>query len=143
MKLISKFALLITILAILYLLISGNLLSSSPLVIAAQLLAVALGIWARRSFQAGQFSIHAEPEKGTLISTGPYQYIRHPMYAFALLLIWSGILGHLSTVNVVIGLIVTVVASIRMVTEEQFLQERYPDYAEYARKTKRIIPFII
>jgi protein-S-isoprenylcysteine O-methyltransferase Ste14 len=65
------------------------------------------------------------------------------MYAFALLLIWSGILGHLSTVNVVIGLIVTVVASIRMVTEEQFLQERYPDYAEYARKTKRIIPFII
>ncbi|MDP1624306.1 MAG: isoprenylcysteine carboxylmethyltransferase family protein [bacterium] len=143
MKLISKFALLIINLAFLYLLISGNLFSSSPFVIAGQLLAVALGIWGRRSFQAGQFSIHAEPAEGTLLSTGPYQFIRHPMYAFALLLIWSSILGHLSIINVVIGLIVTGVIAVRIVTEEQFLQARYPDYAEYSRKTKRIIPFII
>jgi protein-S-isoprenylcysteine O-methyltransferase Ste14 len=142
MKLISKFALLIVILAVLYLLISGNLFSSSPFVIAGQLLAVALGIWARRSFQAGQFSIHAEPVEGTLLTTGPYQFIRHPMYAFALLLIWASILGHLSIINIVIGLIVTGVSVIRMLTEEQFLQARYPDYAEYSRKTKRVIPFI-
>ncbi len=53
MKLISKFALLILIIAVLYLLISGNLLSRSPLIIAGQLLAIALSIWARRSFQGG------------------------------------------------------------------------------------------
>jgi protein-S-isoprenylcysteine O-methyltransferase Ste14 len=143
MKLISKFALLITILAILYFLISGNLFSPSPFVIAGQLLAVALSIWARRSFQAGQFSINAEPAEGTLLLTGPYQVIRHPMYTSAMLLVWSSILGHLSIINVVIGLIVTGVIAVRIVTEEQFLQARYPDYAEYSRKTKRIIPFII
>jgi len=144
MKLISKSALLVTILAILYLMISGNLFTRSPFVIAGQLFAVALSVWARRSFQAGQFSIHAEPSEGSLLLfSGPYRVIRHPMYAAALLLIWTGILGHLSISNVVIGLIVLGVIVIRIMTEEQFLQARYPDFAEYSRKTKRIIPFII
>jgi|WetSurMetagenome_2_1015567.scaffolds.fasta_scaffold966387_2 protein-S-isoprenylcysteine O-methyltransferase Ste14 len=143
MKLISKSALLITILAILCLLISGHLFIRSPFVIAGQLLAVALSIWARRSFQAGQFSIHAKPAGETLLSSGPYRFLRHPMYAAALLLIWSSVLGHLSIINIVIGLIVTSTVAIRIMTEEQFLQARYPDYVEYSRKTKRVIPFLI
>lgn len=143
MKLISKFALLILIIAILSLLISGNLFSRSPFIIAGQLLAVALGIWARRSFQGEQFTIHAEPVAGPLLLTGPYRFIRHPMYTFALLFVWVSILGHLSLVTVVVGLIVTSAIAIRIVTEEQFLRAHYPDYTEYSRKTKRIIPFII
>jgi len=143
MKLISRFALLILIIVILYLLISGNLLSRSPFIIAGQLLAIALGIWARQSFQGRQFSIHAEPVEGPLLLTGPYHFIRHPMYTFALLFVWISILGHLSLITIVIGLIVTGVITIRIVTEEQFLCERYPDYAEYKLKTRRIIPFII
>ena len=143
MKLISKFALLILIMAILYLLISGNLLSRSPFIIAGQLLALGLGIWARQSFQAGQFTIHAEPVAGPLLLTGPYHFIRHPMYTFALLFVWTSILGHLSLVTVVVGLLVTSAIAIRIVTEEQFLRARFPDYVEYSGQTKRIIPFII
>jgi len=143
MKLISKFALLILIIAILSLLVSGNLLSPSPFVIAGQLLAIALSIWARRSFQSGQFSIHAEPGEGSLVSTGPYQFIRHPMYTAALLFVWSSILGRLSLITAVIGLIVTGAIAVRIVTEERLLRTRYPDYVEYSRKTKLIIPFII
>ena len=143
MKLISKLALLIVIVVILYLLISGNLLSLSPFVIAAQVLAVALSIWARQSFQADQFSIHAEPKEGQLLLRGPYRFIRHPMYAAVLLLIWSGILGHFSPVNLAIGVGVTCVVAIRIVTEEQYLSTRYPSYPEYAHKTKRLIPLII
>lgn len=63
--------------------------------------------------------------------------------AILLLLVWSSILGHISLLHVVIGLIVTVEIAIRVVTEEQLLRTRYPDYAEYSRKTRRIIPFII
>jgi protein-S-isoprenylcysteine O-methyltransferase Ste14 len=143
MKRISKIALLILVMAILYLLISGNLLSPSPFIIAGQLLAIALGIWARRSFLGGRFSIHAEPVERPMLSVGPYRFIRHPMYTAALLLVWSSILGHISLLNVVIGLIVTVNIAFRIVTEEQLLRTRYSDYAEYSRKTRRIIPFII
>jgi protein-S-isoprenylcysteine O-methyltransferase Ste14 len=143
MKLISKFALLILIVAVVYLLISGNLLSRSPLIIAGQLLAVALGIWARQSFKGRQFTIHAEPVEGSLLVTGPYHFIRHPMYTFALFFVWMSILGHLSLITVAVGLIVTGAIAIRIVTEEEFLRARYPDYTEYSRRTKRIIPFII
>jgi protein-S-isoprenylcysteine O-methyltransferase Ste14 len=143
MKTISKFALLVLVVAILYLLISGNLLSLSPLVIAVQVLAIALSIWARRSFQSGQFSIHAEPLDGSLLSTGPYRFVRHPMYTAALLLVWSSVLGHLSAITLVVGLIVTGVSAVRIVTEEQFLRTRFSGYTEYARKTKRVIPLLV
>ena len=143
MKRIANFALPILILAILYLMITGNFFSSSPFVIAAQVLAVALMIWARRSFQSGQFSTNAEPKEGTLMSNGPYRFIRHPMYAASLLLSWSSILGHLSTITMIIGLIITLNIANRIGVEEQYLREHFPDYTEYARKTKRILPYLI
>ena len=143
MKLISKFALLIVIIAIIFLLISGNLLSTSPLIITIQILAIALSIWARRSFLKGQFSIHAEPNEGPLLLTGPYRLIRHPMYTFSLIIVWSSMLGHWSIITIIVSLLVTCVIIIRIVTEEQYLRARYPDYIEYSSKTKRIIPFII
>ena len=142
-KIISKVALLVLAVAILYLLLSGNFFSLSPFVIAGQLLAVALSAWARRSFQSGQFSIHAEPTKGVMLRTGPYQVIRHPMYAAALLLIWSSVFGHVSLVTVIIGFIVTCVIAVRIVTEDQSLLIHFPEYAEYSRTTKRVIPFLI
>lgn len=143
MKRIANFALPILILAILFLLITRNLFSPSPFVIAAQVLAIVLMIWARRSFTAGQFSINAEPKEGSLMSNGPYRFIRHPMYAAALLLIWSSVLGHLYTLTVIIGLIITCVIVLRIEVEEQYLRKYFPDYTEYARTTKRIVPFII
>jgi len=142
-SLVSKYGLHILLVGILILLISGNLLSPLPLVIIAQLLAVALAGWARRSFQAGQFSIAPEPAAGPMIANGPYQYIRHPMYAAALLLVWASILGHFSFITVLIGLIVTGMIAVRIVSEERFLTAQFPAYADHARKTKRVIPFVI
>ena len=143
MNLITKLALPTTIGALLFLLISGNLLSSSPFVIVAQVAAVALSVWARRLFQRGQFSIHSEPKEGPLMSSGPYRFIRHPMYAAALLLLWSSILGHVSITTVMIGLVVTSVIAARIVAEERFLRARFPEYTTYSRTTKRIIPLVL
>ena len=143
MKYISKFALLILIIGILILLLSGNLLSKSQFIIAGQLIAITIGIWARRSFQTGQFNINAEPREGKLLITGPYRYIRHPMYAAALLLIWSSIIGHLHPLSIVVGLIITFVIAVRIKNEDIVLRGHFIKYAEYARTTKRIIPFVI
>ncbi len=143
MKVISRFAPLIVVVALVYLLLSDNLLSLSPFVIAVQLGAIALSIWARSVFQPDQFSIHAEAKKGQLLAKGPYKYIRHPMYTSALLLIWSGILSHLSPINIAIGVIVTGVVAVRIIVEEQSLSACYPEYAGYALSTKRIIPMLI
>lgn len=143
MMIIAKFALPAVVLSILFLLITGNFFSPSPFVIAGQIGAVALSLWARRSFSAGQFSIHAEPGEGALLSSGPYKTIRHPMYAASLLLIWSSILGHPSTITLAIGIIVTGIVSVRVVVEERLLSQRFPNYAEYSARTKRIIPYLV
>ena len=137
---ISKLGSLVMLAGVLLLLVRGDLFSSSPLVIIAQVGALALAIWARRTFAIGQFSTHPQPAAGPMINAGPYKYIRHPMYAAALLLLWSGILSHLSLVNFLIGLVVTFTTAVRIVNEERLLTEHFPDYAQYAGKTKRLVP---
>ena len=142
MNQISRFFFPIFVLTMLYLLISGNLLSPSPVVIAVQVLALALGIWARRTFQAGQFSTGAETKEGQLLKAGPYKFIRHPIYTTVLTLVWSSVIGHPSLTTLIVSLVMTVVTVMRIATEEQFLREHYQGYADYSRATKRIIPFV-
>ncbi|MBZ5658864.1 MAG: isoprenylcysteine carboxylmethyltransferase family protein [Acidobacteriia bacterium] len=140
---ISRYALLFVIGAFVLLAATGNLFSSSVVVIAAQLLAVSIAIWARRSFPTKTFRVDATPSAETVIRRGPYRLIRHPMYSAALLFIWAAVLAHLSTWTAAIGAFVTIIAALRIVFEERFLRDRYPDYAGYAQVTKAIVPYLI
>lgn len=142
-KIISQFAVIAPLLALAALLLQQSLFSRLPLVIAAQAVAVGLAIWARRSFATGQFRVSAEPASGGLIKIGPFQVIRHPMYTAALLFVWAAILGHWSTANAFIGVALVLVVVIRIPIDERLIQARYPEYAEYARATKRVIPFLL
>ena len=55
---------------------------------------MALLVWARVSFSQGQFRVVPAPAGGPMLIRGPYRFLRHPMYAGALLLLWSSVLGH-------------------------------------------------
>ena len=142
MKTISALALPITLLIGLYLLVSGDLFSPNAWLV-VQLLALGLLPWARLSFQPRQFNIHAEPKESLLISSGPYKYIRHPMYIAVLAVLWVGILNHYSLLNLGLGIVVSFVVGARIMVEEQLLTKSIPGYAEYARQTKLIIPYVL
>jgi protein-S-isoprenylcysteine O-methyltransferase Ste14 len=139
---ILRFALIIVILTILALIVQGDLLSATPLVIAGQIAGILLILASRAAFKKQQFNVTAEPGSGSLIRRGPYRFLRHPMYAGALLFIWASILGHWSLLNGAIGMIVLIVSLWRISLEEQLLRTHYADYTSYAEQTKRIIPFI-
>lgn len=124
------------------LLANRGLLSPHPVVILAQLAAVGLMIWARRTFGRRSFHLAANPTEGGLVTSGPYRYVRHPIYTSVLVLTWAGIGGNLSILNATFGAVTVGGAFIRILCEEHLVRIRYPEYSVYASKTKRMIPFV-
>ena len=143
LKVLSRIALPVVGLGILALVLMRSLASTSPVVIACQVAALALGVWARASFPSGSFGVTAVPVGTAMLRRGPYRFIRHPMYAAALLLIWASVLGHWSPATATVGVVVTVAAACRILDEERLLRARFPDYAEYARSTRALVPFLL
>lgn len=141
-RLVEKYALGVVIAVLLILLIDGDLFTLNPYVIAGQLLGLALTLTSRAMFRKQQFRAVAEPGSGPLVQRGPYKVIRHPVYTGVVILIWATILGHPDPLNLVLLVIVTANVVIRITFEEQLLRQKYPEFAEYARHTKRMIPFI-
>ena len=138
----SVLPLLFVVAAIVALAVTGNLFSSSPFVIVGQVMAVGLNVWARRSFQEGTFRVSAAPAGRSIIRQGPYRVIRHPMYSAALLFIWAAVVSHVSGFTLAVGIAATVVVVVRVIAEERLLRAQYPDYGEYARSTKALVPYL-
>ena len=82
-------------------------------------------------------------EGQTVVSTGLYAYIKHPMYAGVLPLL-AGIPLALGSWWGVCGLVIIVPGIIwRLLDEEKFLRKNLPGYTEYTNKVKyRLIPFV-
>jgi len=92
------------------------------------------------SFAASNISV-APGQK--VVSSGPYAYVRHPMYAGAIWL-FVGIplaLGSWWTIALIIPL--SPVLLWRLLDEEKFLTRNLPGYEEYKNKVRyRLIPFV-
>jgi len=88
--------------------------------------------------------VRVQEDRGqTVISTGPYHYIRHPMYS-AILVFFSGtsvMLG--SWYGLLFGVLFMIVLARRAVLEERTLQNKLPGYTSYMAQVKyRFIPYI-
>jgi protein-S-isoprenylcysteine O-methyltransferase Ste14 len=82
---------------------TGNLLSSSPWVIAVQAGALLLFLWARLTFGWRSYHVAANPTAGGLVTSGPYRYIRHPIYTGISVLSGAGVVAHWSWVSGLLG----------------------------------------
>lgn len=119
------------------------LFSPLPFVIALQMIAVALMIWARVSFGRRSFNFTAAPRTEKLVTNGAYKFIRHPIYAAVWLFSWSGVAAHISVSNVIFAVTVLVALIIRIGCEEFCLRQQFPEYVTYSKHTARLIPFIL
>lgn len=126
-----------------FLILRQSLFATNPIGIAIQVLAVGLMIWARVTFGRRSFHAAADPTAGGLVTHGPYRYWRHPIYAAILYFVWAGIPSHPSLEAAVAAGLVTLGLVARMLLEERLVAAEYPEYAEYARQTKRVIPFVV
>lgn len=106
-------------------------------------LAVAGGVTFVLSFRALGKSLTALPrplESAQLVTAGPYEHARHPIYGavamvcFGWALLWNS-LGGLVAAALTVG-----VLYFKSLKEEQWLVERYQGYPEYRARTRRFFP---
>ena len=91
LNIISVLGYLLMVAGILLLAANSGLFSSHAVVILSQIAAGVLMFWARRTFGRRSFHLTADPTEGGLVTSGPYRYIRHPIYASIILFAWAGI----------------------------------------------------
>ena len=80
-----------------------------------------IALWAFVAMGLGNIRGFPEiPQHGRLVVHGPYRWVRHPMYASVLVItLW-----------------------VKLRYEERLLMERFPEYDNYRRHIKRLIPFV-
>jgi protein-S-isoprenylcysteine O-methyltransferase Ste14 len=79
-----------------------------------------------------------------LITSGPYRFIRHPLYASLLFLGWGVFLKQVTVTTFLLVIIASLCLFLTAVYEErENLLIFGDDYATYMQHTKRFIPFII
>ena len=105
--------------------------------------AILLVLWAIITMQKSNLRILPEPSlHATLITNGPYRFIRHPMYT-AILLGSIGLLVHQFTwIRLAIVIALAMVLLIKLNWEEKLLTRKFEAYEQYTKSTYRLIPFI-
>ena len=82
------------------------------------------------------------PEARTLVTTGPYAVIRHPLYLAEVIGILGLVLQFQQPWALLLGAAVFATQYWRTVFEERVLSEAYPDYVAYRARTWRFVPYL-
>jgi len=120
--------------------INNHLVSTAGLLMF--LIGFMLAIWARRSLGKNWGMPMTQRQNPELVTSGPYAYIRHPIYTSILLMV----LGSFLILNMY-WLIVFIVAAVFFIysaaEEERLMTQQFPKvYPSYKAKTNMLIPFV-
>jgi protein-S-isoprenylcysteine O-methyltransferase Ste14 len=78
----------------------------------------------------------------TLVDTGAFAFVRHPMYCGAIWAVFG--LGLRSEGLLMLGyaVLLTVFLDRKATREERSLGERFPGYADYRRRVRKLLPLV-
>jgi protein-S-isoprenylcysteine O-methyltransferase Ste14 len=113
-------------------------LAGAPVAI---LIVPALLFWTFRSLGKNLTDTVVTRRDHTLVTGGPYRWVRHPFYVVGMLWMLSLSLLTANWLLALVGLVVITMLVIRTQTEEAKLIERFGDeYRAYARRTRKFFP---
>ena len=108
------------------------------------LIASLTALWIFMHNKVGNFNIVPEikPE-AKLIVTGPYRFVRHPMYSSLILFMIGVVLWHFNWVNLFALFVMSIAVLLKAFKEEKLWHNNDERYKNYKSKTKMIIPFLL
>jgi len=105
---------------------------------------VLFGLWAIAYNTWGNFHIRPLIKEGcSLITTGPYRYIRHPMYTSVIVMMLGLFLSSPTLPEGILLLLLILILYLKAKREEQLWCGHDPEYLSYREKTKLFIPFLL
>jgi protein-S-isoprenylcysteine O-methyltransferase Ste14 len=125
-------------------LISGPLSLHTIYLFIVELCALALIVWAViLMVKKSKFSDQPGPAQNAhLLETGPYKYIRNPIYSGTLLAFGVLLLDHFTILQFTIFVLLTIVLLKKISIEEKLLTQKFKSYSDYKSRTRRLIPFL-
>jgi protein-S-isoprenylcysteine O-methyltransferase Ste14 len=85
-------------------------------------------------------SISIMPEARGLVVSGPYAFVRHPLYLGEFVVLFGIALQHLMPWSLLLLGVQTVFQFERMKNEERVLARSFPNYVSYMARTARLLP---
>jgi len=79
-------------------------------------------------------------EHGELIQTGLYAYVRHPIYLGVILMALAWFLHTQAVLTLVEFIAVMIFFEVKSRQEEYWMGQVYPEFAEYQRRTAKLVP---
>ena len=109
---------------------------------ALSVLGVGFAIWARVHLGRNWSPQPAVKVGHELVTSGPYAFVRHPIYTGIILMAFgTALTGTIFGIGVF--LIASIVFILRIRKEEKIMLGLFPnEYREYEKRTKRLVPFV-
>jgi protein-S-isoprenylcysteine O-methyltransferase Ste14 len=83
------------------------------------------------------------PKKSaTLVVTGAYKFVRHPIYSGIICMAFGCGLWLRSWLTIIYALLLFVFFDVKSLYEERLLEEKFPEYATYKKWAKKLLPYI-
>lgn len=119
-----------------------------PLLLAALGLALtiaglALAFWARATLGGNWSGNVTFKENHTLVETGPYSFVRHPIYTAILAMFLGSALAY-GTLGALVGFPIAIAGFVfKARTEEALMQKHFPEaYPSYRSRTRMLVPLV-
>ncbi|UQR61106.1 DUF1295 domain-containing protein [Bradyrhizobium sp. C-145] len=82
------------------------------------------------------------PQARSVVQTGPYRWIKHPLYLAEEIAVLGVVLKSLSSVTLALFVLHIGVQVCRIYYEEDLLRRNFPEYASYEESRWRVIPYV-
>jgi len=124
-------------------LVSGPWIARHAWFFTLELLGILLVIWAILAMKVNKVNVFPDVKAGSrLVTHGPYQWIRHPMYTALLMIMLALVCESFSYWRGFWWLLLTVDLVVKLSYEERLLGEAFDDYESYRLRTWRLVPWI-